>query len=148
MILISHRGNINGPNPSKENHPEYIQKALNQGYNVEVDIWYTDKLMLGHDNPEYEFDSHAFFTTYQKNIWWHCKNLEALIFFQNSSYTDLNYFWHEEDTVTLTSQNNIWAYPGKQPVQNSIAVIPEMYGDDLSQCLGICSDFIINYKNE
>ena len=28
MILISHRGNINGPNPEMENNPEYIQKAI------------------------------------------------------------------------------------------------------------------------
>ena len=28
MILISHRGNINGKNPSMENHPDYIKKSL------------------------------------------------------------------------------------------------------------------------
>ena len=38
MILISHRGNINGPNPEMENNPEYIQKALDLGYDVEVDV--------------------------------------------------------------------------------------------------------------
>ena len=28
MILISHRGNINGSKPEMENKPEYIQQAL------------------------------------------------------------------------------------------------------------------------
>ena len=28
MILISHRGNIDGPNLEKENDPEYILNAL------------------------------------------------------------------------------------------------------------------------
>jgi hypothetical protein len=28
MILISHRGNLTGPNPFKENSLQYIQKAL------------------------------------------------------------------------------------------------------------------------
>lgn len=148
MILISHRGNTKGPNPQRENHPDYIKKALNAGYDVEVDVWYVDKLMLGHDNPQYEFDTYTFFTYYGRNIWWHCKNLEALNYFQNHSYVYLNYFWHERDTITLTSQNNIWAYPGKQPIQKSIAVMPEIYEDDLSQCIGICSDYIENYKNE
>ena len=55
MILISHRGNIMGPNPEQENHPDYIREALNIGYDVEIDVWYTDKFMLGHDKPQYEF---------------------------------------------------------------------------------------------
>ena len=28
MILISHRGNISGPIPDQENHPNYILKAI------------------------------------------------------------------------------------------------------------------------
>ena len=36
MILISHRGNISGPNPERENHPEYIFEALQAGYDVDI----------------------------------------------------------------------------------------------------------------
>jgi hypothetical protein len=63
---------------------------------------------------------------------------------QNGIY--LNYFWHQEDDVTLTSKGYIWAYPGKQPIKNSIAVMPELKNDNLSECIGICSDNISNYK--
>ena len=35
MILIAHRGNIDGPS-EMENHPDHIQKALDAGFNVEV----------------------------------------------------------------------------------------------------------------
>ena len=42
MILISHRGNIDGPNPKLENSPEYIQLAMEKGFDVEVDVWYKD----------------------------------------------------------------------------------------------------------
>jgi hypothetical protein len=50
MILISHRGNINGIESNNENNPEYIQKALDLVYNVEVDLRIKDnKLYLGHD---------------------------------------------------------------------------------------------------
>jgi hypothetical protein len=59
-----------------------------------------------------------------------------------------NYFWHEEDTVTLTSRGAIWAYPGKQPIKGSIAVMPEIYDDNLNDCIGICSDNVKKYKNE
>jgi len=34
MIYISHRGNINGPQPKLENSPHYIKQALEQGYQV------------------------------------------------------------------------------------------------------------------
>jgi hypothetical protein len=59
----------------------------------------------------------------------------------------LNYFWHESDKVTLTSKNIMWAYPGTQPLKGSIAVLPEWKEDDISQCAGICSDYIEKYKN-
>ena len=71
-------------------------------------------------------------------------NIEALEFF-NRFKSDINYFWHEYDTATLTSKNYIWAYPGKQPIKNSIAVMPEIHKEDINQCVGICSDYIKNY---
>ena len=60
--------------------------------------------------------------------------------------SDLNYFWHQEDTLTLTSKRYIWAYPGKQPIENSISVMPEIKNDDISLCVGICSDYILKYR--
>ncbi len=57
MKLIAHRGNTQGPNPERENSPEYIEEALNAGYDVEVDVWYdcaTEKFWLGHDEPQYD----------------------------------------------------------------------------------------------
>ena len=38
MMLISHRGNINGKKPELENQPQYILKGVLEGYFVEVDI--------------------------------------------------------------------------------------------------------------
>jgi hypothetical protein len=50
MILISHRGNINGKQPNKENHSLYIFEAIKQGFQVEIDVWFIDgKFKLGHD---------------------------------------------------------------------------------------------------
>jgi len=145
MFLISHRGNIDGKFDSYENEPVYIDKAISEGYDVEVDVWYKDKvLFLGHDTPQYGVDFRWFRDRISK-LWIHCKNTESVIYFKECGY-DFNYFWHEEDTITLTSQNHIWAYPGKQPIKNSIAVMPEINNDDISQCLGICSDYIKKYK--
>ena len=53
--LISHRGNLNGVNPDRENSPSYIQKAIFAGYDVEIDVrWWNDGIWLGHDTPDWE----------------------------------------------------------------------------------------------
>jgi hypothetical protein len=145
MKLISHRGNLTGPNPERENSQLYIQEALNKEFDVEIDVWVVNsKIYLGHDTPQYNVNK-TWLYLYKNNLWIHCKNIEAVNYF-SSKLKLFNYFWHENDTLTLTSKNYIWAYPGKQPIKASIAVMPEVYNDDISQCLGICSDYIQNYK--
>ena len=143
MILISHRGNIDGKKPHLENHPDYINEALNLGYDVEVDVWFVDgKFMLGHDEPLHETD-YKFLMN--EKLWCHAKSLDAL--FEMKKYA-IHYFWHEEDTVALTSKNYVWAYPGKQPIKGSIAVMPERSNEEVLVCKGICSDVIKKYKDE
>jgi hypothetical protein len=145
MILISHRGNLIGPNPLKENSLQYIQEALDKGFDVEIDIWLNDGIFyLGHDAIQYEVTL-DWLNKRKNNLWIHCKNIEAIEWF-NDSLETYNYFWHQEDTVTLTSKSFIWAYPGKQPINRSIAVMPEIFNDDLNSCIGVCSDYIQNYN--
>ena len=144
MILISHRGNIDGKNPHLENNPDYIDNAISMGYDVEIDLWVeSGRFWLGHDVPQYEISLNWLINRIDK-LWVHCKNIQALELMDDT--VQLHYFWHENDTVTLTSQGTIWAYPGKQPIKNSIAVMPELCGDNISYCLGICSDYIEKYK--
>ena len=145
MILISHRGNTNGQFESYENEPNYIDSAIKKGYDVEIDVWVKDNMLwLGHDKPDYGINF-SFIKDRIDKLWVHCKNVESVVYFKECGYP-VNYFWHEKDTLTLTSHNHIWVYPGKQPIINSIAVMPELKNDDVSKCLGICSDFIENFK--
>ena len=144
MILISHRGNINVQNNQKENVPSYIDLALNKNYDVEVDVHCIENnVYLGHDLPQYHVTYNWLYERRNK-LWVHCKNINAVTELQNK---DLHYFWHENDTLTLTSRGIIWAYPGNQPIKNSIAVLPELNNDNINKCLGICSDYILNYTN-
>ena len=144
MILISHRGNTVGKFESYENEPNYIDKAILEGYNVEIDLWMNDGVLyLGHDAIQYEIN-YEWLKDRKNKLWIHCKNIEALEWCDEK--IEFHYFWHQEDVATLTSQGTIWAYPGKQPIKNSIAVMPEIYGDNIIQCLGICSDYIQKYK--
>jgi hypothetical protein len=144
MILISHRGNIDGKIPELENKPSYIEDAIKLGFDVEIDVWMIEGVvLLGHDEPQYGISQHWLNERYER-LWIHCKNIEAMEWF--NMIGGFNYFWHQEDTVTLTSMNVIWAYPGKQPIKGSIAVMPEINNDNLDNCIGICSDYINDYK--
>ena len=146
MIFIAHRGNTEGINFSKENHPEYINSALDSGFHAEIDLWKTiDGLFLGHDKPDYKIDK-SFLDN--DKFFVHCKNIEALEFMSKSNLSS-EYFWHENDHCTLTSKLNVWVFPGKQLIPGSIAVMPEVeYLGDLSKCYAVCSDYVLRYKEE
>lgn len=137
MIKIAHRGNLNGPS-HKENQPYYILEAIDAGYDVEIDLWRVrDLLWLGHDSAQYLI-SESFLLEIGHAAWIHCKNLEA-IHFLNDTFPHLNYFWHQEDDYTLTSQGYIWAYPGKEVAGRTILV--DLKNTSRQKAHGICSDY-------
>lgn len=150
MHLISHRGNINGKIPDKENSLRYIESAINLGYEVEIDIWYLvdeRKYYLGHDKPEYHVDI-WFIDNIKDKLWLHCKNKDALSYLRDD-FDNINFFWHQEDSYTITSKGYVWAFPGEKLVKNSIILFPENYPDDRNKLLlssGICSDYISDYE--
>jgi len=143
MILISHRGNINGRIPKDENKPEYILSAIEKGYDCEVDVWYDgEQWYFGHDDPRYEVE-----LEFLKNdkLWCHAKNLLAL---QHLLKNNIHCFWHQKDDYTITNMGFIWTYPGNKLTKNSICVMPEINSSNfnISNCLGICSDEIKKFK--
>jgi hypothetical protein len=145
MIFISHRGNLNGQNKKEENKINYIEKTFSFGFDVEIDVWlFNGSLFLGHDEPCYYVDIDWILKN-KKKLWVHCKNIDALLFLKN---TKINYFWHENDKITLTSRGYIWAYPSLEKVKDSIDVLPEIYPEEKYEfkTLGICSDYIEKYR--
>lgn len=146
---ISHRGNINGKVENLENSPRYIDSAIELGYDCEIDVWYHQhEFWLGHDEPTYQVDL-TWLTDRHLKLWIHCKDLVTVSQFrylQLNMLVDLNYFFHNTDDCTLTSRGDVWVYPGKQPLKDSIAVMPEIHNEDVSGCIGICSDVIEKYN--
>ena len=143
MIFISHRGNITGPSPEHENKVGYIEEAIRKSYEVEIDVWwYENDWWLGHDKPQYKTTLNFL---KQDGMWCHAKNTDAL---KRMLQKNVHCFWHQEDKVTLTSLNHIWAYPGYQPIKDSIAVMPELCNDEIFCCKGVCSDFIERYRDD
>jgi len=138
MIFIAHRGNTEGPNPEKENNPDYILSAIKKGYYAEIDVWVIDReLYLGHDEPQYKIDI-SFIENNSGNLFCHCKNIFALNLLLQKN---IHCFFHNIDDYTLTSKGIIWAYPNRLLTENSIAVMPEW--DDIIpyNCYGVCTDY-------
>ena len=54
----------------------------------------------------------------------------------------LNFFWHEKDKFTLTSQRFIWTYPGNRVCNKSVIVMRDIKEHDGKICFGICADYL------
>lgn len=144
-LIISHRGNLNGPNPEMENNPDYILKAIYEGFHAEIDVWSIDnKLFLGHDSPQYEI-SLEFLEKNIFNLWCHAKDIKSLDRLLNIK--NINCFFHDQDDCTLTSKGYIWTYPNSSLYisDQSIAVMPERVNNwYIHDAFGICTDYAAN----
>jgi hypothetical protein len=145
MKLIAHRGNLSGPTPERENHPDYIKIAERAGHDVEIDVWYVNnKWYLGHDGPVYDI-KYDFLTN--RKFWLHAKNGDAFhMLVQDYS---VNVFWHTTEDWVLTSKQYIWTYPGKQLYPESVCVLPEKgWVGDFTKCHAICTDFVKEFPEQ
>jgi len=126
-----------GRNEKLENNPVHVF-PLSKRCQVEIDLWrVNDMLFLGHDAPTYKIKQKLF----NKNLWIHCKNLSAVEFMSKTKY---NWFWHENDKMTLTSKGYIWCFPEVYmkdgiTVMNCASVPP-------AKLKGICTDFLNYYE--
>lgn len=160
MLLISHRGNISGRNPRRENTISYIQEAVDLGYMVECDLWVSEnKLYLDHscamiggcaEKIFYSFKNPPITDDFLKGnataLLIHCKNNEALSFCQGKV---LNYFYHSNDAFTVSSFGFPIAHSNQKAVEKTICMLPETHGlskESIKDCFGICSDIISFYK--
>jgi hypothetical protein len=142
MLVIAHRGNLNGPDPLTENRENTISHAILLGFDCEIDVWKVNGgLWLGHDGPEYE-TSIDFLSKYSSSLWVHCKNLDALIELKDR----FNCFFHDKDTYTLTSKGYIWGNIDSPMRQETIQVMPEKSKTVHSECMGVCTDYPFKYQ--
>lgn len=137
MKLISHRGNLIGKEIELENSPQFIEKALSFNFDVECDLWYLDnKFFLGHDKAQYSID----FSWLNKNkdkLWVHCKNLQCVSILNESN---LNYFWHENDKMTITSKKIPWCKENVF-IKHGVTVVFKKQ-EVPNYIFGVCSDEI------
>ncbi|NBO78762.1 MAG: hypothetical protein EBV27_03855 [Actinobacteria bacterium] len=54
MRIIAHRANINGPDKDNENSPAQILRAIDSGFDVEIDVRIVDgQILFGHEVMTY-----------------------------------------------------------------------------------------------
>ena len=141
MKLVSHRGNINGPNPEMENDPRYVENTLAKGFSVEVDVWSKGlDFYLGHDKPEYQV-SKLFLR--HRAVWCHAKTIET---FYKLIEVGVHCFSHDQDEVALTTKGYLWSSYGNQMTDKSICVMPPRSVKLPKNIAGVCSDYIGDYK--
>lgn len=145
MILISHRGNLKGPNLSIENKPEQIDLAIQSGLRVEVDLRVIENnFWLGHDTPDY-LVSKDWILSRKDSLVIHSKNLNTSDFLAEFNDT-LNWFYHTDEDIVLTSKGWIWCYPGIY-LSNGIAVIQNDSKFISKKVKGICTDYPLLFKS-
>lgn len=150
MRVIAHRANIGGPNSRTENSPAQILRAIEQGFDVEIDTRVIDgQIFFGHDYPQYECPESLIIRIIEKG-WFHCKNLEAMTYL-SKHFPGIKYFWHQSDDFTLTSNGFIWTYPGQKITNKSVLVLPENIDPFILQEMwaqnphAVCSDWPEKY---
>ena len=143
MKIISPRGNVRGPIPEKENRPSYIDCALGNGYDVEIDVWSIDgEFWLGHDGPQYKVTWNWFFKR-QDNLWLHCKNAQSA-----KDCSVFQSFCHTGDPYSYTSNGKIWLHDTEQTFDDK-TIIPLLEWDLVDSFkhnidevpYGICTDY-------
>lgn len=140
MLIISHRGNVSGPNNNFENNPKHIQSLLDKNINCEIDVYCLDnKWYLGHDKPQHNVN---FEFLIQEGLWCHAKNI--LAFHEMLNYKQINCFWHETDKYTLTSFGYIWSYYNMPLTDKCVIVDNNENWKNKNYCgFAVCTDYII-----
>lgn len=150
MIFISHRGNINGPIPERENSPDYIDEALNFGVDVECDVRYDCGFWLGHDECQYSV-CESWLLKRSSHLWFHAKDFETLKLLARYRST-YRVFWHEKDNFSLVGMNYIWCH-GQTKNLKSECIVPLLSKEEVIGCNyfgfgGVCSDYILDCKKK
>ena len=137
MLLIAHRGNLDGPDP-RENEPAYVERALTHGFHVEVDVWArAGRLYLGHDGPDHPV-AEPFLA--RPRVWCHAKDVVAM---RALLAAGAHCFFHERDAVALTSRKFLWTHPEPDAVLTDRSVLV-VRGPELprrERFYGVCGDY-------
>ncbi|MDC3134022.1 hypothetical protein OA958_04210 [Bacteroidota bacterium] len=150
MKIISHRGNISGPKPNLENTKRGIEIALENNFDVEIDLWKVkNDFFLGHDMPLNEV-SFEWLENKKKHLWIHTKNFNAF-----ESLLEINsgfiFFYYTCDPLVLVSNGKIWCHQPKEITNPANCIAPLLSKSALqknkqTKWYGVCTDYPLYLK--
>lgn len=156
-LLIAHRGLLDGPDTDKENTLSALLAARQQGFDVEIDVWYHNfSWWLGHDAPTEQISLEwlriidGVDVSNSHHAWIHAKSIQTL-YQLHAVHWSGHMFFHENDPVTLTNSGYLWTYPGCDLTPHSICVLPENT-DAITRChtlnvFAFCTDYVHTIAN-
>jgi hypothetical protein len=126
-----------------ENQPGYLLDTIDQGYDVETDIWFNDEWWLGHDRPVYQIDE-KFIILIKDSAWFHAKNKEAL---DHLAKLGTNAFMHDQEPYAMTTFGYKWSHNGLSNPEG-IVCMPDLQheGHLLLDCKGVCHYDLVAVK--
>ncbi len=124
MLIISHRGNLNGPEGSGDCDRDRVLLALRLGFDVEIDVrCHQRECWVGHDEPLYRLSELV--VPISARIWFHAKDLES--FRQVVSHGRMAFAHAVDAFVPVVNTDAIWVHPN----QNENVLFQETKVDDL-----------------
>ena len=141
---IAHRGNLEGKNFNLENVPSYIDRALDFGFDAEIDLrMVEDALYLGHDEPQY-FINETWLKERSSKLWVHAKDINSAMWLAEKDW--VQYFCHQSDEFTITNNGWLWCHAQKVEL-TSRCIIPLLSLDDIKKYNrvdfgGVCTDYV------
>lgn len=172
--IIAHRGNYNGMSGEDENNAIACERAMINGFDVELDVILYDSenhgVFTGHDKIESYIPIdilNEYQEKYKQDIWFHAKTFDAFNALMGQSLPDqYHLFFHDKDLFTVVDDQYYWFYPNYQSLTiltsrsarayDSILACPEMIDVDYYQTMdlstinvfGVCTDYANMLRKE
>lgn len=144
MRLIAHRGNTHGPNPARENEPDYLLEALDAGFDVECDVRLVGEYWwLGHDGPQYRARTflHAVSAEYKDRVWFHAKDPHTLAALLDGWFRCFRCFYHSDETLAVAGGGYIWTCD-RTLVTSRTILMDAGRTEPVEGMFGLCSDYV------
>lgn len=149
MIFIAHRGNTEGPS-ALENTARHIEAALDQGFDVEVDVRYIDgAYCLGHDYVTQQVPLNFLA---RKGVWVHAKDPDTFEHLASLGahgvYSIIHTFYQRDDAISLTTRGYYWTHINNPVSSKHSIIMPTGTGSKIDTlCHGVCTDYAKAFRD-
>ena len=144
---IARCGNLDGCSAALENTPDYLEAAIERGFDVSCEVVYRDgTFWIGSEERRIAAPRELLV---REEVWCQAKDVRTL----DALYHDpgIHCFFQALDDVSLTSRGFLWTHPRCRVVtRRSIVAVRDFEGDRIDRVrsgAGVCSDRIAVWRD-